>query len=166
MDNYDLVVLKTVAICEYGVSTRTQIRGFSSVHYVYGSEKKLIILLAIFKVTKVAAKYVMKCDDDTFVRVETVLKEANKVADHGSLYVGNINYNHKPLRSGKWAVTYEVLGNTTITHNPQLYFQLIYIYIYDSFFLTGKLFRSGQKKIIRPMPMAPATLFHRTLQVS
>lgn len=76
MDNYDLVVLKTVAICEYGV-------------------------------TKVGAKYVMKCDDDTFVRVETVLKEANKVADNRSLYIGNINYYHKPLRNGKWAVTYE-----------------------------------------------------------
>ncbi|KAL6567744.1 hypothetical protein OROGR_001412 [Orobanche gracilis] len=36
MDNYDLVVLETIAICEYGVRT-------------------------------VAAKYVMKCDDDTFV---------------------------------------------------------------------------------------------------
>lgn len=128
MDNYDLVVLKTVAICEYGVSTctRIQILGFSSVHYVYGSEKKLIILLAIFKVTKVAAKYVMKCDDDTFVRVETVLMEANKVADHRSLYIGNINYYHKPLRSGKWAVTYEVLGKT-ITHNSQLYF-LTYVW--------------------------------------
>lgn len=76
MDNYDLVVLKTVAICEYGVHTA-------------------------------AAKYIMKCDDDTFVRLDAVIKEANKVADNRSLYVGNINYYHKPLRSGKWAVTYE-----------------------------------------------------------
>ncbi|XP_027123825.1 hydroxyproline O-galactosyltransferase GALT6-like isoform X1 [Coffea arabica] len=76
MDHYDLVVLKTVAICEYGVR-------------------------------KVAAKYIMKCDDDTFVRVETVLKEANKMPENRSLYIGNINYYHKPLRSGKWAVTYE-----------------------------------------------------------
>ncbi|KAH9607308.1 hypothetical protein KSS87_016803 [Heliosperma pusillum] len=76
MDNYDLVVVKTVAICEYGVRT-------------------------------VAAKYVMKCDDDTFVRVDAILREANKVPDNKSLYVGNINYYHKPLRHGKWAVTYE-----------------------------------------------------------
>ncbi|XP_057948964.1 hydroxyproline O-galactosyltransferase GALT6-like [Malania oleifera] len=76
MDNYDLVVLKTVAICEYGVHT-------------------------------VAAKYIMKCDDDTFVRVEAVLKEMMKISDSLSLYVGNINYYHKPLRHGKWAVTYE-----------------------------------------------------------
>ncbi|KAM7475586.1 hypothetical protein LguiB_022829 [Lonicera macranthoides] len=76
MDNYDLVVLKTVAICEYGVRT-------------------------------VSAKYIMKGDDDTFVRVDAVLKEANKIAEGRSLYVGNINYYHKPLRYGKWAVTYE-----------------------------------------------------------
>ncbi|KAL4559247.1 hypothetical protein LXL04_031382 [Taraxacum kok-saghyz] len=76
IDNYDLVVLKTVAICEYGVR-------------------------AAF------AKYIMKCDDDTFVRVDAVLKEANKVDNGNSLYLGNINYYHKPMRYGKWAVTYE-----------------------------------------------------------
>ncbi|KAK1433770.1 hypothetical protein QVD17_10687 [Tagetes erecta] len=76
MDNYDLVVLKTVAICEYGVRTAS-------------------------------AKYIMKCDDDTFVRVDAVLNEAKKIGDGKSLYVGNINYYHKPLRYGKWSVTYE-----------------------------------------------------------
>ncbi|CAA7036166.1 unnamed protein product [Microthlaspi erraticum] len=76
MDHYDLVVLKTVAICEYGVST-------------------------------VAAKYIMKCDDDTFVRVDAVIQEAEKVKGRESLYIGNINFYHKPLRNGKWAVTYE-----------------------------------------------------------
>ncbi|XP_042502967.1 hydroxyproline O-galactosyltransferase GALT6-like [Macadamia integrifolia] len=76
MDSYDLVVMKTVAICEYGVRV-------------------------------VSAKYIMKCDDDTFVRIDTVLKEAKKVPSNRSLYVGNMNYYHKPLREGKWAVTYE-----------------------------------------------------------
>jgi hypothetical protein len=76
LDNYDLVVLKTVAISEYGVDT-------------------------------VSANYIMKCDDDTFVRVDVVIKEVKKVADNKSFYVGNINYYHKPLRYGKWAVTYE-----------------------------------------------------------
>ncbi|XP_018447600.2 hydroxyproline O-galactosyltransferase GALT4 [Raphanus sativus] len=76
MDHYDLVVLKTVAICEYGVST-------------------------------VAAKYIMKCDDDTFVRVDAVIQQAEKVKGGDSLYIGNINFYHKPLRNGKWAVTYE-----------------------------------------------------------
>ncbi|KAA8529489.1 hypothetical protein F0562_033712 [Nyssa sinensis] len=76
MDNYDLVVLKTVAICEYGVRT-------------------------------VAANYIMKCDDDTFVRIDAAIKEVKRVHTGGSLYVGNMNYYHKPLRHGKWAVTYE-----------------------------------------------------------
>ncbi|OIV95728.1 hypothetical protein TanjilG_05276 [Lupinus angustifolius] len=76
MDNYDLVVLKTVAICEYGVHT-------------------------------VSAKYIMKGDDDTFVRVDAVLDEARNVPDDMTFYIGNINYYHKPMRYGKWAVTYE-----------------------------------------------------------
>ncbi|XP_027333664.1 hydroxyproline O-galactosyltransferase GALT6-like isoform X2 [Abrus precatorius] len=76
LDNYDLVVLKTVAICEYGVHT-------------------------------VSGKYIMKGDDDTFVRVDAVINEARNVPDDMSFYIGNINYYHKPLRYGKWAVTYE-----------------------------------------------------------
>ncbi|KAL1317387.1 hypothetical protein HN51_069467 [Arachis hypogaea] len=76
MDHYDLVVLKTIAICEYGIRT-------------------------------VAAKYIMKCDDDTFVRVDSVISEARKVQSDRSLYMGNMNYHHRPLRHGKWAVTYE-----------------------------------------------------------
>ena len=55
-----------------------------------------------------AAKFIMKCDDDTFVRVDAVIKEVRKVDEDRSLYVGNMNYHHKPLRYGKWAVTYEV----------------------------------------------------------
>ena len=50
----------------------------------------------------------MKCDDDTFVRVDAVIKEAKNVHEDRSLYVGNMNYYHKPLRHGKWAVPYEV----------------------------------------------------------
>lgn len=76
MDTYDLVVLKTVAICEYGVHA-------------------------------VSAKYIMKCDDDTFVKVDSIMNEIKNVAGIGSVYIGNINYYHKPLRDGKWAVTYE-----------------------------------------------------------
>ncbi|XP_038973250.1 hydroxyproline O-galactosyltransferase GALT6-like [Phoenix dactylifera] len=76
MDSYDLVVLKTVAICHYGVHA-------------------------------VSAKYIMKCDDDTFIRVNAVMDVVKKIPSGRSLYMGNINYHHKPLRKGKWAVTYE-----------------------------------------------------------
>ncbi|GAV91115.1 Gal-bind_lectin domain-containing protein/Galactosyl_T domain-containing protein [Cephalotus follicularis] len=76
IDNYDLVVLKTVAICEYGAHS-------------------------------LSAKYIMKCDDDTFVKVDAILAEVRKLPNGRSLYIGNINYYHKPLRHGKWAVKYE-----------------------------------------------------------
>ncbi|XP_057947967.1 hydroxyproline O-galactosyltransferase GALT2 [Malania oleifera] len=76
MDRYELVVLKTIAICEYGAQN-------------------------------VSASYIMKCDDDTFIRVDTVLKEIEGISAKRSLYMGNLNLLHRPLRSGKWAVTYE-----------------------------------------------------------
>jgi len=60
------------------------------------------------QVRVVPAKYVMKCDDDTFVRIDSVLDQVKKVQSDKSVYVGSINYFRRPLRSGKWAVTYEV----------------------------------------------------------
>jgi hypothetical protein len=60
------------------------------------------------QVENVTAKYVMKCDDDTFVRVDRVLEEVKAAAVGHGLYMGSMNEFHRPLRSGKWAVTYEV----------------------------------------------------------
>ncbi|KAH9289056.1 hypothetical protein KI387_033173, partial [Taxus chinensis] len=76
MDNYELVVLNTIAICEYGVHN-------------------------------LSAKYIMKCNDDNFERVDSVLKEVKKLSHGQDVYIGNLNYYHKPLRMGKYAVTYE-----------------------------------------------------------
>ncbi|KAK7246921.1 hypothetical protein RIF29_41792 [Crotalaria pallida] len=76
MDRYELVVIKTVAICEFGIKN-------------------------------VTASHIMKIDDDTFIRVDTVLKEIEKLPQRKSLYMGNLNLRHRPLRNGKWAVTYE-----------------------------------------------------------
>ncbi|GAB2214145.1 hypothetical protein Droror1_Dr00018484 [Drosera rotundifolia] len=77
LDNYSLVVLKTIAICEFGVNS-------------------------------LSAKYIMKCDDDTFVRVDAVASEVTKGVDGGkSFFLGKMNFYHQPLRKGKWAVTYE-----------------------------------------------------------
>ncbi|EEE62845.1 hypothetical protein OsJ_17648 [Oryza sativa Japonica Group] len=55
----------------------------------------------------VSARYVMKCDDDTFVRLDSIITEVNKVQSGRGLYIGNINFHHRSLRHGKWAVTYE-----------------------------------------------------------
>ncbi|KAF0912691.1 hypothetical protein E2562_018942 [Oryza meyeriana var. granulata] len=65
------------------------------------------IAIAEHGVRVVPAKYIMKCDDDTFIRIDSVLNQVKKVQREGSIYVGNINYYHRPLRSGKWAVSYE-----------------------------------------------------------
>nr|CAB3482048.1 unnamed protein product [Digitaria exilis] len=76
IDRYELVVLKTIAICEYGVQNLT-------------------------------AANIMKCDDDTFVRVNVVLRHIKLNNGGKPLYMGNLNLLHRPLRTGKWAVTDE-----------------------------------------------------------
>jgi hypothetical protein len=53
----------------------------------------------------------MKCDDDNFVRIQSVMAEVKKIPSSKSLYIGNMNYRHTPMRDGKWAVTYEVNFN-------------------------------------------------------
>ncbi|CAN4080212.1 unnamed protein product [Withania somnifera] len=77
IDRYELVVLKTIAICKYGIQN-------------------------------VTAAFIMKCDDDNFVRIDAVLREIRRVPPGRSLYMGNLNLLHRPLRTGKWAVSYEI----------------------------------------------------------
>jgi hypothetical protein len=111
MDSYDLVVLKTIAIAEYGVrnSICTNYMFLTITVPCFSFVPNIPMLtLSILQVRVVPAKYIMKCDDDTFVRIDSVLDQVKKVPSGASMYVGNINYYHKPLRSGKWAVTYEV----------------------------------------------------------
>lgn len=62
----------------------------------------------LFQVQNVTASYIMKCDDDNFVRLDAVLQEINHVPPGKPLYMGNLNLLHRPLRNGKWAVTLEV----------------------------------------------------------
>lgn len=107
MDRYELVVLKTIAICEFGVSCFY----LDSLYYAYSILDFCSTLECMFdcmQVENVTAAYVMKCDDDTFVRVDAVLKEIDGISSKKSLYMGNLNLLHRPLRNGKWAVTYEV----------------------------------------------------------
>ncbi|KAL9321020.1 hypothetical protein ACSQ67_012859 [Phaseolus vulgaris] len=76
IDCYDLIVLKTMAVCEFGIQN-------------------------------VSAAYIVKVDDDTFIRVDTILKEIEAVPRNKPLYMGNLNLLHRPMRNGKWAVKYE-----------------------------------------------------------
>lgn len=67
-----------------------------------------IQVLLSLQVYNITAKYIMKCDDDTFVRIDSILEEVQEKAILQGLYMGNMNEGHWPLRSGKWAVTVEV----------------------------------------------------------
>ena len=60
------------------------------------------------QVHNVSTNYIMKCDDDTYVRVDAVLNELKMENQNQGLYMGNMNMFHRPLRMGKWAVTFEV----------------------------------------------------------
>lgn len=135
MDRYELVVLKTVAICEYGVSLAfilfscfllnylinifivMRLAGYIEFVFYFLSKKikiKVFYFVSLYysdifmQIQNVTAEYIMKCDDDTFIRVDTILKELDGVSTEKSLYMGNLNLLHRPLRTGKWAVTYEV----------------------------------------------------------
>jgi hypothetical protein len=64
-------------------------------------------VLFVFQIHNVTAKYIMKTDDDTFVRVDKVLAEIKATSVGQGLYMGSMNEFHRPLRTGKWAVTFE-----------------------------------------------------------
>ena len=64
--------------------------------------------VVFLQVHNVTTAYIMKCDDDTFIRLDMVLKQIETIPPKKSLYMGNLNLLHRPLRHGKWAVSYEV----------------------------------------------------------
>ncbi|XP_057861921.2 hydroxyproline O-galactosyltransferase GALT4 isoform X1 [Cryptomeria japonica] len=76
IDHYHLLVLKTLAIVEFGVKN-------------------------------MSSKYIMKCDDDTYVNMDAVVNKLNETGDKQSLFMGLFNWGQGPEREGKWAVTYE-----------------------------------------------------------
>lgn len=60
------------------------------------------------QIENVTTTYIMKVDDDNFVRLDAVMDEIEHTGFTSGLYMGNVNEFHKPLRDGKWAVTEEV----------------------------------------------------------
>lgn len=75
-------------------------------------------MLRCSQVHTVSAEYIMKGDDDTFVKVDAIINQARSVPGSKSFYIGNMNYHHKPLRHGKWAVTYEVIRAVAVFFFP------------------------------------------------
>lgn len=61
----------------------------------------------------------MKCDDDTFVRVDVVVRHIKLNNGGRPLYMGNLNLLHRPLRMGKWTVTTEVIPSVSVVF-PQI----------------------------------------------
>ncbi|MFS8030746.1 putative ganglioside galactosyltransferase [Helianthus anomalus] len=101
MDYYELVVLKTIAICEYAVIMIIAIRSLQAGFFT-------IILFTVLPLAIAGSNCeCFICDDDTFTRVDTVLKELKRVPQQRSLYMGNLNLYHRPLRHGKCAVSFE-----------------------------------------------------------
>lgn len=123
MDRYELVVLKTVAICEFGVRYISLLGILLSLSikckssFICVEIFEIVVTLCnwdsfILQVQNLTAAYIMKCDDDTFVRLDVVLREMNNAAGKKPLYMGNLNLLHRPLRTGKWAVTFEVSNSS------------------------------------------------------
>lgn len=60
--------------------------------------------------TNLKPKYVMKTDDDTFVRVDAVLSAIHNSRHNDSILLGNIEFTNEPERdeSNKWFVSLKV----------------------------------------------------------
>ncbi|KAJ6357332.1 hypothetical protein OIU78_005233 [Salix suchowensis] len=83
------------------------------------------LAICIFGTEVASAKYVMKTDDDAFVRVDEVLTSLKRIkVSHGLLY-GLINSDSRPHRSteSKWYISSEViLHSQMITSFSQMFF--------------------------------------------
>ncbi|KAK4376758.1 hypothetical protein RND71_003054 [Anisodus tanguticus] len=85
MDNCDLVVLKTVAICEYEASPRIKLDE-AHFHLGFSYPFNIYVLVEYSRSVQSLQSNVMKCDDDTFVRIDAVMKEVKKVHSGRSLF--------------------------------------------------------------------------------
>ncbi|KAG4403159.1 hypothetical protein GLYMA_01G048500v4 [Glycine max] len=96
--------------------------------------------------TQVSAKFVMKTDDDAFVRVDEVLDSLHRInADHGLLY-GLINLDSRPHRNtdSKWYISPEEWSEGTYppwAHGPG------YVVSHDIARTVSKKFRENHLKV-------------------
>ncbi|KAH7306432.1 hypothetical protein KP509_22G011500 [Ceratopteris richardii] len=91
VDYYNLITIKTIAIC------------------IFGTEM-------------LRSKYIMKTDDDTFVRIDEILSTLSRTKDKGVLY-GMIEFDSEPNRdpNDKWFISTEEWPNATYppwAHGP------------------------------------------------
>jgi hypothetical protein len=107
VDYYSLITWKTLAICIYGVNTTITKLYFSSFCFLCFS----VLNCDLFDQTSsLSAKYLMKTDDDAFVRVDEIQSTVKQLnVSHGLLY-GRINSDSSPHRNpeSKWYISEEV----------------------------------------------------------
>ncbi|KAF3329190.1 beta-1,3-galactosyltransferase 15 [Carex littledalei] len=67
------------------------------------------IAICIYGTNVVSAKYIMKTDDDAFVRVDEILESLKRVNSTSGLLYGKINFDSEPHRDpdSKWHITPE-----------------------------------------------------------
>ncbi|BBG93025.1 Galactosyltransferase family protein [Prunus dulcis] len=105
VDYYSLISLKTIAICilEYVI---TNIMFQQTELSIYTLLEKLSIIFILNLQTKILpAKYIMKTDDDAFVRIDEVISSLKGKATNGLLY-GLIAFESAPDREkgSKWYI--------------------------------------------------------------
>lgn len=120
VDYYGLITWKTLAICIYGVRSIkhtytviiTKLSYTSPVSASYASlDLFLIINCDLFDQTSVLpAKYLMKTDDDAFVRVDEIHSTVKQLNVSRGLLYGRINSDSGPHRNpeSKWYISQEV----------------------------------------------------------
>lgn len=119
VDYYSLITLKTIAICIYGVNALSSWR----VKFCHFIEVYLFDVLFYFWQTNiVSAKYIMKTDDDAFVRIDEVLASLSGINITTGLLYGRINSDSEPHRNmeSKWFISPEVKFLWTSGSNLQL----------------------------------------------
>lgn len=77
----------------------------------------------------VSAKYVMKTDDDAFVRIDAVLASLKKINVNTGLLYGLIESDSKPHRSpeSKWYISSEVWSIYRLTEGIKSLYACLYM---------------------------------------
>ncbi|KAL3654239.1 Beta-1,3-galactosyltransferase galt1 [Castilleja foliolosa] len=114
------------------------------------------IAICIFGTEAVSAKFIMKTDDDAFVRVDEILNSVKKADVTKGLLYGLINSDSKPHRSedSKWYISPEEWPHETYppwAHGPG------YVVSRDIAKTVAKKHRKGQLKIFKLEDVAMGT---------
>ena len=107
VDYYSLITWKTLAICIYGVNTI-----ITKLHFSIPCFSCFSVLNCVLcdQTSAVFAKYVMKTDDDAFVRVDEIRSTIKQLNVSNGLLYGRINSDSSPHRNpeSKWYISQEV----------------------------------------------------------